>query len=86
MKVSSKKIIKWKCHKPNLSSKCYCCFIFLKAKKATYTKAKENEGVQAVLDDPYAKGKVLSDKELGKVRSNTPVRLTSHFRPMRCHD
>ncbi|XP_033639976.1 nostrin-like [Asterias rubens] len=43
----------------------------LKAKKATYTKAKENEGVQAVLDDPYAKGKVLSDKELGKLHSKS---------------
>ncbi|XP_022079904.1 nostrin-like isoform X2 [Acanthaster planci] len=43
----------------------------VKAKKVTHSKTKESEGMQAILEDPTAKGKVLSDKELGKLQSKS---------------
>ncbi|XP_038079011.1 nostrin-like isoform X2 [Patiria miniata] len=43
----------------------------VKAKKLTHSKTKESEGMQAVLENPCAKGKVMSDKELGKLQAKS---------------
>ncbi|XP_072038489.1 LOW QUALITY PROTEIN: nostrin-like [Amphiura filiformis] len=43
----------------------------LRAKKATHTKAKDSEHMAIQLEDPSQRGKILSDKEVSKLRSKT---------------